>query len=117
MRVAQVLMAMAFLGFATLQFNDPDAVMWIAAYAMVAAQCAAGAANRPSTAGSLLLTVTLTTWATVITINERSALGHLKADDLIHSEVAREIAGLALAAGWCALTAVHATRKRWRETT
>ena len=68
--------------------------MWIAAYVMVAAQCAAGAANRPSTAGSILLTVMLTTWATVITINERSALGHLKADDLIHSEVAREIAGI-----------------------
>ena len=117
MRVAQVLMAMVFVGFATLQFNDPDAVLWIGAYTMVAVQCAASAARRPSTAASILLTVILITWATVITINEGSSLSHLNVGELPSSEVAREIAGLGVAAGWCALTAAHAARKRWAETT
>ena len=117
MRVAQVLMAMVFVGFATLQFNDPDAMLWAGAYIMVAAQCAASAARRPSIAASILLTVMLITWATVITINEGNTLSHINVSELPSSEIARELAGLGLAAGWCALTAAHATRKRWAETT
>jgi len=113
MRVAQVLLAMLFLGFATLQFNDPDAIQWIIVYVLVAANCASGAAGKSSIVASLVLTVVLTTWAAVLSMGGSKALSELSYSGLADNEVAREIGGLVLAAAWCGLTAVHAARLGW----
>ena len=113
MRVAQVLLAMLFLGFAGLQFNDPDATQWIIVYVLVAANCAWGAAGKSSTVASLVLTVVLTTWAAVLSMGDSNTLSDLSYSGLAGNEIAREIGGLALAAIWCGVTAVHAARRGW----
>lgn len=114
MRVAQVLIGLVFLGFATVQLNDPDALKWVLAYVLVACNCAAAAAGRPSAVASLVLAAVLTTWATVIAMDDATALSGLSMDGLMHSEVAREIVGLVLGASWGAVTGIHALRRTWR---
>ncbi len=115
MRVAQLLVCPIFLWFAYLQFNDPDAARWILVYCLVAANCAAGALNRLSTVACLVLTVVLVAWAAVLSMDISDILLKPSVQVLTESEETRELGGLMLGALWCAISAGHAARKRWKE--
>jgi hypothetical protein len=115
MRVAQFLAGLVFLGLATLQFGDPDALLWVMIYVLVAANCAAGAAGRTSTVASLVLAAGLITWAAILSMEVSGTLAELSPDGLLRSEVVQELGGLLLAALWCGTTGIIAIRGRWRE--
>lgn len=114
MRVAQILLGLVFLGLATLQFDAPDAALWVLIYVLVAANCAAGAAGRTSTVASLVLAAALTTWAAVRSMEITGTLAELTPDGLLQSETIQELGGLLLAALWCGATGIVAIRGRWR---
>jgi len=113
MRVAQLLICPVFLYFAYLQFNDPDAARWTLAYALVSLNCLAAFFGKSNVVTSAGLTLVLVTWATILSM---SVSGQLLAPgvNLVESEEARELGGLLVAAIWCAITAAHASRVRWR---
>ncbi len=116
MRVAQLLLCPVFLWFAFLQLNDPDAHLWVLAYGLVAATCAAGALRRQSAVACLLLTVVLLTWAAILSMDVSELLVKPEAPSLSDSEEARELTGLLLGAAWCAISGGHAARQRWKKT-
>lgn len=120
MRVAHVLLCPAFAWFASLQFNDPDAIAWVAVYGLVSLLCLGGAFGQVTVVGSAVLAVATISWAAVLSFQVTESIIHLSdeagnifvvADD----EVAREVGGLLLAGMWCIVAVVHAVRKRrWR---
>ncbi len=120
MRVAHVLLCPAFAWFASLQFNDPDALPWVLVYALVSLLCLGGAFGRVTVVGSTVLAVATISWAAVLSFQVTESIIHLSkdADNLLvlaDDEIAREVGGLLLAGMWCIVAAVHAVRKRrWR---
>ncbi|CAN5404489.1 hypothetical protein BH10BAC4_BH10BAC4_02960 [soil metagenome] len=46
MKVANILLSIMFLGFAALQYNDPDPIIWILIYGAMAVDCGMAAFNR-----------------------------------------------------------------------
>jgi hypothetical protein len=114
MRVAQVLMGLIFGVLSTLQLGGPGARQWAIACLLVVAVCISGAAARSAAAPSLTLAAALTGWAALITIQSSPVLSSLSIEAIAQSTVGRQLAMLSLGAGWCTITAVHATRSRWR---
>lgn len=104
MRIVAILLAVLFALFAAVQLNDPDPLVWVGTYAVVAllwALAAAGRYHRPITAVvALFLTVWLFTllpdlvdW---ILMGAPSIVGSMKAEEP-HIELVREFGGLFLA--------------------
>jgi hypothetical protein len=123
MRVAHVLLCPAFAWFASLQFNDSDALPWVVVYALVSLMCLGGAFGRVTVVGSTVLAVVTISWAAVLSFQVTESIIHLSNDAgnslvLADDEVAREVGGLIVAGMWCIVAAVHAVRKRrWRTET
>lgn len=107
MRVANGLFLAAFALSAIAQFNDPDALPWIALYTAAAAMCLAWQLRSTPPAMPILLLVISLAWLGSLL----PALGGVSLDDLFASvsmrtrevEEAREIGGLALVALWSAI--------------
>jgi hypothetical protein len=120
MRVMHVLLCPVFAWFASLQFNDPDALLWVLIYGMVSLLCLGAAFGRVTVVGSIVLAVATISWAAVLSFQVTeyliqgpgmSGAGFELADD----EGAREVAGLLLAGIWCVVSGVDAARRRrWR---
>jgi len=123
MRVVQLLVCPVFAWFATLQWNDPDAMPWLLVYGLVTSLCFSGVFGKTTVVGSAVLAVVCISWATVLSfevtdhiIQRSGTKGTLF--ELAEDEVAREVGGLGLAGMWCIVSAIHAVRKRrWRDDT
>ena len=109
LRVFAGLGAAAFVGFAGLQFNDPDPVGWVAIYGCAAVACAFVAAGRGPWWVPAAVAVAAFLWALLLV---PEVLGHLALADLTREmntqmpeiEVGREIGGLLITTAWCGVT-------------
>jgi hypothetical protein len=117
MRVADAVFALAFLGFAALQWNDPDPALWMALYGAAALVCAL-VAHRPRpalrwAAGAVAL-VAAAWGASLAPAFARTSwdgfFGHIGMIDLA-AEEAREAAGLLIVAIWLGAMVLW---RRWR---
>jgi hypothetical protein len=94
MRYVSMVMALVFAGFALVQYNDPDALLWIALYGVAFAASLAGALGRFSPWAGLGLAVYLPL-----------ALWWWPSDATywLESEEKRESLGLLICAVWMAV--------------
>jgi hypothetical protein len=107
-----LLFLIAFLLSAVVQFNDPDAMPWIAIYLTAAAMCVAQHRRRLSRWPPLFLLIICLVWISVLL---PSIVGQVSLQEVIESismktkavEEAREVGGLALVALWAAVTTYH----------
>ena len=92
MRIISLVMAAAFIGFASVQFNDVDAWTWVAAYT-TCAFASLWAALRPIPRWlTLMLAVVFTLWALWIAPDMTGSW--------LNGEVEREVGGLVICASW-----------------
>lgn len=105
MRIANAIFALLFVFAAVVQYNDPDPLLWIAAYTAAAAACVAWEFGRaPRWVPGVLAVVTLG-WAGLIAAGIRldAPFGEALTDWQMHaggSEELREALGLVLVAAW-----------------
>jgi hypothetical protein len=118
MRTLRALLALAFVGFAALQWNDPDPLRWMALYGAAALASGLGAAGKPQPWLDGLLGPGALAWAASLA----PALGRIRGQDFfgqigmvnLDAEEAREAAGLAIVAAALLPFAVRATVARLR---
>lgn len=105
-------MALLFVGFAALQWNDPDPVPWIAIYGAAAAACVVARRARRGWIAAALVGLAALVWSatlvpTVIATPPawRDIVGdmQMKAAGV---EEARELMGLGIVAAWMAAVAL-----------
>ena len=94
-----------FLGFAAVQFNDPDPVVWIAFYGAAAAICGLSCTQWFRIPGAVVLGVGAAAAAVYL------ATRVIGKQHLLEDEEGREMLGLALTALWMLATAFA----RWRK--
>jgi len=108
MLILNALFLAAFLLSAAVQYNDPDALQWIAVYLAAAALCAARWRGRLWPWAPFALLVVCLLWIGSLL---PGVVGRVSPEELFESitmrtravEEAREIGGLALVALWCAV--------------
>ena len=106
MKILNALLALIFLVFAALQYNDPDPVRWMAAYGAVCILCALAAFGRHFRYVDLGLAVVLAIWmltmlpgvADWVGQGMPSIAGAMHAETP-YIEVMREFLGLLIAVG------------------
>ena len=110
MRYLHILLGLLMAAFAAVQYNDPDAPLWIAIY-LVPAAWAFAAAFRPAKlrtlAGERLLWVTLAVAAGTMVFYWPQAPEFWRKDVWWHDEEARE--GMGVMIGFAVLVVVLAT--------
>ena len=106
MKIINWILAMLWLVFVVVQFNDPDPIIWMLMYGLVVVVCAMAAMNKYSKpliligiAASLIWAATLFPAVVDYFLNHRSneILEHMSPDKIFIEE-ARECFGLILAA-------------------
>ncbi|MBM4384938.1 MAG: hypothetical protein FJ091_16425 [Deltaproteobacteria bacterium] len=114
-RIAAGAMAAVFVACAAAQWNDPDALYWIALYAvaaLLAARAAHGELPRIPIAAALAMYVFLALrMAPSLFAAREEAFTHWQMLDS-SDELAREAGGVALCALWSAVQAWQAFRRR-----
>jgi hypothetical protein len=114
-RWVNVPMAGLFLFSASLQFNDPDPVRWVAIYTAAALVSVLAATRRVAWTFAGLVTVIALVWAaylatrTVGRVDFRHVFDEFKMsknDEVL--EEAREMCGLLIVAFWCGLVTIWA---------
>ena len=113
LRVVSGVMTLVFLLSVAVQYNDPDAIVWMAIYgaAAILSALAAWKPDRPDGRAAALVAVIATLWGAWLLVGVAGRVNwglsvmdyHMKAPA---SEQARESIGLGLVAAWCALLAV-----------
>jgi hypothetical protein len=106
------LFLITFLLSAAVQFNDPDALPWVAIYLTAATLCVAQLRRRLPRWPPLFLLIICLIWIFSLLPN---IVGQVSLPEVIESismktkavEEAREIGGLALVALWAAVTAYY----------
>lgn len=102
--------AAVFAAFAVLQYNDPDAPVWVAVYALAAAACWGADRGWGRVLSALVVAVTSawSLWLLPGVVREPPRWSDVFAGRGMLApgvEPAREVLGLALAAVWCACAA------------
>ena len=115
--VANALMLLMFVFSTVVQFNDPDAPVWIGVYAAAAVLSGLEIRRRAPFWGALALTLIAASWSAYISVRVNgvriaSLFAQWEMKD-IHVEEAREMYGLLIVAAWMAAIAV-AIRRRAR---
>jgi hypothetical protein len=104
MRILNLLLALTMLGFTAVQYNDPDALLWIVYY-IVPAIWALLAALRPdvlrSTVGSRLLWASVVVWLGLVIFYWPQMPNFWRREVFMAEETVREGMGLMIA--WLAL--------------
>ncbi len=115
MKVAGILASVLFALSACVQFNDPDPVPWVLAYATAAGIALAALLGRQVT----WLAAAAGAAFTIGAVSLSPALGTAPMSELVLPEMktiaieeARESLGLALCAVWMTVLAVHGWRAR-----
>ncbi len=100
MRYLNLLLGVTMLGFTAVQYNDPDALLWIFYYG-VPASCALLAALRPdllrTQPGALLLWASVPLWLGLVVFYWPQMPGFWRWPVLMAEETAREGMGLMVA--------------------
>ena len=103
MRIGSTLMSVLFALGAAVQWNDPDPLLWIAAYLVGMGLSVLGALGRPHGLASLLAALVLGVSFLVISPSllgaPEEAFTSVKMQAVDHEEP-REAVGLALLSGW-----------------
>ena len=118
-RVVNALMAALFVFAATVQYNDPDPLRWIAIYLAAALACALAVAGRLRWPVPALVALAALAWAATLA---PGVLGRVGPGEMFGAwemrdaavEEARESYGLLLVAAWMGVLAVVAFRRRGR---
>lgn len=102
--------AAVFAAFAVLQYNDPDAPVWVAVYSLAAAACWGGDRGWGRVLSALVVAVTSawSVWLLPGVVREAPRWSDVFGGSGMLApgvEPAREVLGLALAAVWCACAA------------
>ena len=92
MRIVSIIMAVVFVGFTLVQFNDIDAWWWIGTYTVCAVLSVWAALRPPPRWLTMTLAVAFTAWAIWLVPETTGAWWA--------GEVEREIGGLAICAAW-----------------
>ena len=110
MRKVHLLLFLLFLSFAALQYNDPDAYIWIPVYGVVSGLCLAKYLNKPQKKASKVASIILLIWLATympsviqwIQNGTPNIAGTMKAENP-HIELMRETFGLLM----CLMTTVY----------
>lgn len=119
MRYLNLLLGVTMLGFTAVQYNDPDALLWIVYYSVPAA-CALLAALRPgllrTQPGASLLLASVPLWLGLVVFYWPQMPGFWRWPVLMAEETARE--GMGLMVAWLTvLVAAFSVRTRTRPPT
>ncbi len=104
MRYLNMLFGLAMLGFAVVQYNDPDALLWIIYYSIPAVWALLAAfrvAALRSASGKRWLWVSIAVWTALVIYYWPSMPGFWRREVFMVEETAREGMGLMLA--WLSL--------------
>ena len=116
LRVVAGAFALLFVFSALLQLNDPDPVMWVVLYGLVAGVSGRVAAGRSLGVGSValfaLLVVVFAIWAPSLRHLSGSALQSFRMSGAVEDEEVREAIGLGLAAAWTGVLLAGSYRRR-----
>ena len=104
MRIVSLIMAVVFVGFASVQFNDPDGLVWIVAYGLSAVFSAYAALRTPPSSLAMMLAVSYTLWAVWLLPHTRGLWWS--------GEIEREVSGLVICAAWNLILFRHARHIR-----
>lgn len=109
------LAALAFVGFAAVQLNDPDPIAWVAVYGLAAGLGVAHAVGRAPRRLAWAFSAICLLWALTLVPAGLGAPPRAIVTDLaMHApgvEEAREALGLLIAAAWGVAVARSATRR------
>jgi hypothetical protein len=116
LRIANVVMLLAFLFSVAVQYNDPDPIQWMAIYGLAAAACALSLRGTLSWKFSAAVGVAALAWACLIAPGVFSRPFPTTMVDSFHmtdvaDEEARELGGLLIALVWMIVLTVSARRK------
>ncbi len=115
LRIAAGVMCAVFVASASVQWNDPDPLVWIGLYglaALLAGAAAAGQVPLVPNAGAFVLFVVLTAlWLPSLQTARPEAFASLEMKES-RDEEPRETIGLALCALWSLVQTRHAWRHR-----
>jgi hypothetical protein len=116
MKIANLVMLVAFVFGVIVQYNDPDPLRWMAIYAAAAAACGFYAAGRRQWIVPALVLAVATIWAATLA---PAALGKVGFGELFEAfemkdkrvEIGREFGGLAIIAAWMLVLTLSSFRK------
>ena len=108
MKIAYWIIALLFLSFALVQYNDPDPLRWMLLYGAVAVLYGLAALGRTHRRLALAGLIVALVWATTyvpafldwLNMGAPSIVGTMKAE-ILYVELTREFLGLVLALGAC----------------
>ena len=113
LRVASAVMALVFVYSVAVQYNDPDAPVWMAIYgaAAVLSVLAALRPGRPQRLAALLIAVIAASWSLTLVpgVAGRVTWAEIAGDYAMKThtiEEARESIGLGIVAAWTLLLAI-----------
>ena len=112
MRYLNMLLALAMIAFAAVQYNDPDALLWIVYYIVPAAWASLVAFRIDvvrSTLGMRLLWASVVVWLGLVIFYWPQVPGFWRKEVFMEEETAREGMGLMIA--WLALLVALATAR------
>jgi hypothetical protein len=117
MKIANYLMAAAFLFSAIVQYNDPDPARWILIYGLAFVACVLAITRRLSWMFPAAIGIAALAWAITLA---PGVVGRVAFAELFEAfemkdervEVAREVGGLLIIAFWMAALVLHSLRKR-----
>ena len=115
MRIAAGIMCAVFVLSAIVQLNDPDPLLWIVLYGAAALLAGAAATGRipfwPNAVATAVFVVLTFWWLPSLSDARSQAFTEFKMVDQSDEEP-RETVGLAVCAGWSAVQAAYAWRRR-----
>ncbi len=106
--VISLVIALIFVGFAAVQYNDPDPITWIAIYGMMALLLLVNAYRRLPISVSVLPMLAAIVGAILLWPDEYQGIAN-KMDSRPGVELARESLGLAI----CALSCAYVAWRSW----
>lgn len=117
LKVLNYVMLVAFLMSVAVQYNDPDALVWMLMYGAAAAACALVALGRPHWAVPAVVGAVALVWLLTLTPH---VLGQVGFGEMFESvqmkdprvELGREAGGLLLIVAWMAVLLFAARRAR-----
>jgi hypothetical protein len=118
--LANVVMLLAFVFSVVVQFNDPDAFVWIAMYSLAALACALVLLGRGHWVFPAILMVATLAWAAALAPR---VLGHVRFLDMFGAfemanagiEESREMYGLLVVTVWMAVLTIAGMKGRPRK--
>lgn len=110
LRIANAVMIVLFVSWAGYQYNDSDALVWIAVYGAAAIECVLFFLGRLPRVLAAAFMILCSLWALYLGV--RVAIS----GEFIFAEMGREMMGLLICAGWTYVLYRHTRRRSRTET-